>query len=69
MQLHEPRVETAATDYVFHLDDDDAAGIMRRFGNFELFPYHGFALERNIAIFISQRAANQAGMKGNGLVL
>ena len=69
VDLHEPRIETAPRHNVFDLADDDAAGIMRRFGHFQLFTDHGFALEGNIAVFVGQGAADEADLDGKGWII
>ena len=67
--LHEARIEAPPGHDVFDLDDDDAAGIMRRFGHFQLFANHGFALEGNVAVFIGQGAADEADLDGKGRII
>ena len=69
VDLHEPRIEAAPRHDVFDLDDDDAAGIMRRFGHFQLFTDHGFALEGNVAVLIGQGAADEADLDGKGWII
>ena len=69
MNLHEARIEASPGHDVFDLDDDDAAGIMRRFGHFQLFTDHGFALEGNVAVFIGQGAADEADLDGKGRII
>ena len=67
--LHKARIEAPPGHDVFDLDDDDAAGIMRRFGHFQLFADHGFALEGNVAVFIGQGAADEADLDGKGRII
>ena len=69
VDFHEARIEAAARHDVFDLDDDDTAGIMRRFGHFQLFTNHGFALEGNVAVFVSQRTADKADLYGKGRII
>ena len=69
VDLHEPRIEAAPGHDVFDLDDDDAAGIMRRFGHFQLFTDHSFALEGNVAVLIGQGATDEADLDGKGWII
>lgn len=66
--LHQAGVQRAALDDLFHLDDDDAAGVLGGLALGGDVQRADLAVDGAVAVFISVGAADQAHIDGDGLV-